>query len=230
MNNYCGKKVENLECIEDLGYLGKNRMLMVRCNKCGEVFRTRSYLFSQNKHKCKKSYVGMSNGVLMCIEDLGDYRNDDRHLVKVRCSRCGRISIVRSDRLTAPSYIPKSCTYCKDNLHKEIADSKYKESRHFRKRYSSIIGNAKGRKIPFNLSEEQVSNLLQQNCYYCGEPIADGIDRIDSSKGYNIDNVVPCCGICNRMKNKYPLNIFLDKITKIHNNLVIKSSTTIEST
>ena len=45
------------------------------------------------------------------------------------------------------------------------------------------------------------------------------MDRIDSNKGYEIDNVRPCCWSCNYMKNNLNENEFYDKIKKIINNL-----------
>lgn len=41
------------------------------------------------------------------------------------------------------------------------------------------------------------------------------VDRIDSSKGYNIENCVPSCWFCNKMKNNYHLTDFLNQINKI---------------
>ena len=39
-------------------------------------------------------------------------------------------------------------------------------------------------------------------CHYgYTEHIGEGIDRVDSSKGYTEDNVVPCCWIHNKMKS-----------------------------
>ena len=43
-----------------------------------------------------------------------------------------------------------------------------------------------------------------------------GIDRIDSTKDYVHGNVVPCCGGCNAMKSKLPLDKFLALIVRIH--------------
>ena len=54
----------------------------------------------------------------------------------------------------------------------------------------------------------------------------NGIDRVDSSKGYTLDNCVPCCSICNTMKLNYTLQEFSDHITKVYNHFV-KGSTTI---
>lgn len=229
MKNYKGIIKENLKCLEDLGLKDKNHLLRVVCTKCGKEFNLRTYQFNNNEHYCFNKYVGMSNGVLTCVEDLGAaYKNNKKvHLLKVKCSRCGNYSIVRSDRLNSSIYTPKSCTYCVNNLQKEIADSKYLNTRHFKQRLNSIKSNAKARKLEFNITEETVAKLLLGNCYYCGEPIADGVDRIDSSKGYIENNVVPCCKICNIMKNKFSINIFFDKINKIYNKFFIKSSTTI---
>ena len=52
---------------------------------------------------------------------------------------------------------------------------------------------------------------------YWWETYAYGIDRIDSYLGYFVDNCVPCCAECNRMKFKHPQKDFLDIIDKIYN-------------
>lgn len=179
----------------------------------------------------ENKYVDLTNGVLTCIEDLGVQQDSKRtrHLLKVQCSRCDGISVVRSDRITSKSYVPKSCTNCIDSLQKEIADSKYLDSRHFRKRKFSILGNAKTRGIKVQLTDNEISSLLNSNCYYCGKEKADGIDRIDSNKDYTINNIVPCCKVCNMMKNKFSLDTFLEQVNKIYHKLIEnkESSTTI---
>lgn len=41
-------------------------------------------------------------------------------------------------------------------------------------------------------------------CHYCGgerETTGTGLDRKDSSKGYEVENVVPCCRDCNTAKS-----------------------------
>src|SRR5258708_17811448 len=76
--------------------------------------------------------------------------------------------------------------------------------------YSSYTQNATARNYPFELSLEQFKEITQQNCHYCGvEPYQhvwdftyNGIDRIDNAHGYTLDNVRPCCGICNYAKGK----------------------------
>lgn len=49
------------------------------------------------------------------------------------------------------------------------------------------------------------NNITAQPCTYCGtteRPI--GADRIDNDKGHTQDNCIPCCKICNKVRN----NIF----------------------
>lgn len=57
--------------------------------------------------------------------------------------------------------------------------------------------------------------------------LVNGIDRIDSSKGYNKENCVPCCFLCNKMKSNLYYKDFLHHIGKIYK---YSSSTTIEKT
>jgi hypothetical protein len=105
--------------------------------------------------------------------------------------------------------------------------------------YKQYIRHAKGRSKEFNLSKEKFKEITQQNCFYCGkEPsssvkcksehsryVYNGIDRVDSDKGYTLDNVVPCCGTCNRIKMETPLEEFKKNIKRIHDNLSQKGWT-----
>ena len=68
-------------------------------------------------------------------------------------------------------------------------------------RWQMYKSNAKKRNIPFNMSIEDFNELWQKDCNYCGSEIKYiGVDRVDSSKPYELDNVVPCCSRCNEMK------------------------------
>lgn len=83
-------------------------------------------------------------------------------------------------------------------------------------------------KRDFLLTEHQFNEFILGNCFYCGSPpisvskprwgsslTYNGIDRIDSSKGYSVDNCVSCCVVCNRMKTDHNVNFFLNHISKI---------------
>lgn len=68
-------------------------------------------------------------------------------------------------------------------------------------RYASYKHGAKARGLSFDLSFEEFCSFWQVDCSYCGDPIPTiGLDRVDSSKGYELGNVVSCCTMCNRMK------------------------------
>lgn len=82
-------------------------------------------------------------------------------------------------------------------------------------RLSHYKSRAKGKGWEFSLMNEDFSNLLVSPCHYCGTDKAYGVDRIDSSKGYYPDNVLPCCKICNFMKKDYAYGFFIGHIQKI---------------
>lgn len=90
------------------------------------------------------------------------------------------------------------------------------------------IGAAR-RGYVFKLSLDKFKQITSGNCVYCGiEPniINDnknyngfyrynGIDRVDNNKGYEINNCVSCCGVCNKMKSTMSRNEFLGQIKRI---------------
>ena len=47
------------------------------------------------------------------------------------------------------------------------------------------------------------------------ERTSEGLDRIDSSIGYQVDNLVSCCSICNQMKSDRNKEEWLDKMFTI---------------
>jgi 5-methylcytosine-specific restriction endonuclease McrA len=99
--------------------------------------------------------------------------------------------------------------------------------------------NAKTRNRTFDLSKETFRTLTSENCFYCGDkpfrerrakahgkiapPYAyNGIDRIDSSKGYTLENCRPCCYSCNIAKSDMTEENFLNHIKKIYKHLVLE--------
>lgn len=187
------------------------------------------------KEETLKKYIGVTKGVITVLElDHETYDKEKqckRSFFKVKCNRCGKISIMRADRFTnnGKDY-PKSCIHCVASLQKEISDKRYPpETKLLREKLSRYTHNSKrkGKTVKSELTEEEAKNLLLSSCFYCGEPVAMGIDRIDSTKDYTIDNCVPCCGMCNIMKNKFTQKEFLDKVSKIYNLHYDESSTTI---
>jgi 5-methylcytosine-specific restriction endonuclease McrA len=130
----------------------------------------------------------------------------------------------------------KLCPKCKLTLNAEAYfDKKYSEKdgynpkcitceREYKQsiptRYRSIKAGAKSRSLDFNISIEDTSGLLLSDCYYCGKPSKEGIkihglDRVDNSKGYHLDNVVTCCEQCNMAKHAYTQEEFIDMCKRV---------------
>ena len=104
--------------------------------------------------------------------------------------------------------------YCSDKCRSEIAYNKIKAKiadalitgriyggtlqEHIFKRYKK---QAERHKREFTLTINHFNQHWQAKCYYCNSKLKEvGFDRIDSSKGYTPENVLPCCTLCNLMK------------------------------
>lgn len=95
----------------------------------------------------------------------------------------------------------------------------------------------------FSLEFGHFVKLLSGNCVYCGaepelheyekqymqvteEPYRhNGIDRVDPSKGYTIDNCVSCCSKCNYAKHEMTFQEYKKWLEKSYKHLMSSSST-----
>jgi hypothetical protein len=86
--------------------------------------------------------------------------------------------------------------------------------------YNTYRSRANIRNIDFAITETEYIDIKNKKCYLCGSGTSsihvNGIDRIDSSKGYTVNNSISCCSDCNYHKHKYSLQYFLDKFQKIY--------------
>lgn len=93
----------------------------------------------------------------------------------------------------------------------------YKEDRG---RYNSLKNQAKRKNLELGITAEQYLNLMEEKiCYYCNGSInstGSGLDRIDSSRGYTLENVVKCCKKCNQMKNDLSQSEFFEHLNSIY--------------
>lgn len=130
--------------------------------------------------------------------------------------------------------IGRICSCCKrmlpiDNYYKYSNASdglsnmcKYCQARSVHGRYQVYRQGAKNRNLDFEITKDEFDVITQKSCYYCGDYANDyfgkpysGIDRVNSCVGYVIDNVVPCCTMCNRMKLDYTTSDWLAKMRQI---------------
>ena len=81
---------------------------------------------------------------------------------------------------------------------------------------SSYKRDAKRRGYEFRLTREQFEFFWQKPCTYCGTDIETiGLDRMDSSKGYTMENVTPCCFGCNARKGDMLLSEWNEWLARI---------------
>ena len=106
-----------------------------------------------------------------------------------------------------------------------------------RQRFQYVRNNSKQRQIAFDLSLEDFMRFSEQACCYCGSaPYKtallnttgdnwrySGLDRLDSSRGYSSNNVVPCCEVCNIMKASLSVADFYAHLERIKSHRVLAS-------
>ena len=84
--------------------------------------------------------------------------------------------------------------------------------------YKIYQHDASNKNLPFEITLEQYLELVNKPCFYCGiiqNKGFNGIDKKVCTNGYILDNVVPCCEICNVMKGTLTPEIFFRRIEHI---------------
>lgn len=177
----------------------------------------------------KKKFIGKRFGKLVVIEYAGKAANRNI-LWKCRCD-CGGVIVRPSGQLTSGGV--KSCG-C---LPKSRPPT---EQAQINKLFGRYKLDAKKKSREFSLTYNEWLKLVTGPCHYCGDLEKsmirtrrkydktnwvsekcwfkyNGIDRVDSTKGYIPDNCVSCCYECNSMKSNRSLKDFRNKIAKIYN-------------
>lgn len=160
---------------------------------------------------------------LVAIEPVGKYHHDI--VWKFRCD-CGKVIDTRGWLVTTGR--TKSCGCYNAERTRETHALSFGEAS-----FNTIIRDYKYRckrkHTEFSLDKEDFRKLITGNCFYCGkEPnqkrdnpnylgefIYNGIDRLDNTKGYTIENCVTCCRKCNTMKGNLNFDEFKTLIQTI---------------
>jgi hypothetical protein len=148
---------------------------------------------------------------------------------KCRCD-CGKEIDARGSSLISGGIRSCGCLQKKRAWESNSLPPKLASLRSLYRKYKK---SASDRKYSFNLDIEYFKKLTSSNCYYCGiEPyrinnnrtkrenehyVYNGIDRIDNSIGYEIENCVPCCRECNVSKGERTTEEFINWIKRVHN-------------
>lgn len=133
------------------------------------------------------------------------------------CGWCG-VGFKVERRIWAKE-LPKFCSYsCRAK--KVFTKATTPEAifrRDTNKLFTSYKANARHRFLDFDLTYEEFAAFIVKPCFYCEslDGKRRGIDRMDNAKGYERDNIVPCCAVCNKMKMDLSVDRFFEKITRI---------------
>lgn len=161
-------------------------------------------------------------------KDEFDNRSIKRSLYLCLCD-CGTEKIIDAGNLKKAV---KSCG-CWQKENARIQGQKQRTEMGFLNDYwGEYRRTARNRGWEFDLTREDFISLVTSDCTYCGvEPkIRDkqnrvgipvpvnGVDRVDSNKGYIVNNTVSCCEVCNRMKLNYTKEDFILQCLKIVEN------------
>lgn len=186
---------------------------------------TSEYRKGKKRFPMRKDVKGRRFGRWLVIEfSHVDHRN--RAMWECKCD-CGKESVVAGSALLAGT--SKSCGCLKlDNL--RISKSLPKGEATLNKIFRDYSNNYPD---DFVLTKGQFKNLVIQNCFYCGAapkevPIsksfqgvtngtisANGLDRLDNTRGHEYDNCVPCCYKCNRMKSALQVDDWIKQMGRI---------------
>lgn len=173
----------------------------------------------------KINILGQFFGYLEVIQDLGRIdSNAKRPVYKHLCKCiCGKEKQIETIELKKGSV--KSCGCMTKKLQSDAKMKPDGEAAFHNIYLSYKINCAKKRNLIFDLTKEQFKILIDNDCYYCNkEPSQikkskfsfykyNGIDRVDNSKGYTIDNCVSCCKQCNSLKS----GITKELVEKLYN-------------
>ena len=189
------------------------------------------------KHFNTIDLTGKRFGKLQVIKQISERGNRGQIRWECLCD-CGNKHITSGESIRSGK--SKSCG-C---LRKEAPPNKIKDRKlaMWKQLYNStVIKRNKKWGIKGDLSLDDFIFFSKEPCYYCGlensnlaqdrrgwnknKQISDtklkfnGIDRIDSSKGYWSDNVVTCCKYCNTAKNTMSEKDFYKFIQRIYGHI-----------
>lgn len=108
---------------------------------------------------------------------------------------------------------------------------------------ADVVSKNKFGRIKYNFSYELFRSLIFSGCFYCGGKLEDvgtrcytmhcrcgilaiGVDRIDSKRGYESDNIIQCCQFCNYLKNDLSLLQLEESLSGIINGISQRSGLT----
>jgi len=174
-----------------------------------------------------KDLNGRQYGKLVVVKESG--RDSHGNVTWLCRCECGTEKVVGGDALRSSG--TRSCGCATQKFRREAYAQKRKltgsRGTGFRQLINYYKHDARRRGFRWGLSEDQFAELTQKNCQYCGAHptqvcrpdmtpwVYNGVDRVDSTLGYEPGNTVPCCKTCNEMKLDRTVTEFLTHVQAI---------------
>lgn len=148
-------------------------------------------------------------------------------MVSVRCD-CGLEAERRKSAIVGGQSL--GCNSCREPSTRFKQPRDLSDKSAFNYVISTYRRRSRKKNIPFEIDRQSFRDLTQKLCFYCdGAPsnttkgayknsvsyVYNGLDRIDSSQGYVLGNVVPCCKYCNIMKSDLTHDEFFERINQL---------------
>ena len=118
---------------------------------------------------------------------------------------------------------------------KKAKQNEWVKNNYLHYRVTGSRARAKECGIPFNITVDDVQEVWEKQggkCYYTDQPMILGpsprrwqcvsIDRVDSNRGYEKDNIVLCRGIVNLVKNELSVSELLEIVDNISSTMSSK--------
>jgi len=208
---YCGKHHRDVyrdeEKLKGITYCDIDRGCF---NLCDLGYKTCAPCLSKQAEKDNERYAEKKTLHLQ-IREAGDKQQE-----KQLCVKCFKDF---PSFLTHANRVSQLCKYCNEKQHLLDKERSNRLRNYKEERKKNIAGhikeyhdNAMKRGREYVLSPAEFETIVKKPCHYCnhykdGEVI--GIDRVDNTKGYISENVVPCCWLCNKMKTTFPVDLFI---------------------
>lgn len=165
-----------------------------------DIYYTKTY---------SKGHVEYYYGKCKCGNELFILKDDVFNPLRTKCKQC-----------TAKKF-NKTFNLELDDLDVERLNTMFQ---------NNIVKRSIKLDVPCTISLQEYLTMISGDCHYCGcKPnqvaivngkrfIHNGIDRIDSTRGYTQDNIVPCCTKCNMAKGSLTKDEFLQLVNDIFYN------------
>lgn len=231
---YKGERYGKLVVVETT----TNKDIICLCDCGREIIVSKGNLTFGKSKSCGKGIChslfidisGQRFGSLI-VQTLAGSDTDHGTLWNCICD-CSKECLVRGNSLRRGR--TKSCG-CMSGTFASAALSKEPGLSNVNQLYNTYKNQARRREYEWKLSLEEFREIIKENCYYCGiEPLQkiivpnisgervllyNGIDRVNNTIGYTMDNIVPACGTCNIAKKKLSLEEFVKWIERVYKNL-----------